>query len=56
MSNNWQKFKPRIIIFEKHNVSFREALDSSIVVFLEKIGYELVTKVGFSLIMINQDY
>ncbi|MFM5957134.1 MAG: FkbM family methyltransferase, partial [Dolichospermum sp.] len=23
MSNNWQKFKPRIIIFEKHNVSFR---------------------------------
>lgn len=56
MSNNWQKFKPRIIIFEKHNVSFREALDSSIVVFLEKIGYELVTKVRFSLIMINQDY
>lgn len=55
MSNDWQTFKPRIIIFEKHNVSIREALNSSIVVFLETIGYEFVTKVGFSLIMINHD-
>ena len=31
-------------------------LDSSIVVFLEKIGYEFVTKVGYSLIMINKHY
>lgn len=56
ISNNWRKFKPRILIFEKHNVSFREALDSSIVVFLGNIGYEFVAKVGFSIIMINRDY
>lgn len=56
MSNNWHKFQPKIIIFEKHNVSFEECLTIPIVKYLESLNYKFITKCGFSLVMAHQDY
>jgi hypothetical protein len=56
MSNDWDLFKPKILVFEKHKVSFQDAINSSIVKYLEQFGYEFVTKSGFSIILVQKDY
>lgn len=56
MSNNWEKFKPKILVFEKHQISFQDVLSSPIVQYLELFGYKFITKCGFSIIMAQKDY
>jgi len=56
MSNNWEKFKPKILVFEKHQISFQDVLSSPIVSHLESFGYKFITKCGFSIIMAQKDY
>lgn len=50
MSNDWQKYKPSILVFEKHDVSLKEIGKLEILNYLEKQGYQLVAKSGPSLI------
>ncbi|WP_016951923.1 FkbM family methyltransferase [Anabaena sp. PCC 7108] len=51
MSNNWEIYKPKIIIFEKHDISLKEIENLKIINYLGKYGYEIVGKCGPSLIM-----
>ncbi|BAZ32300.1 hypothetical protein NIES4074_48020 [Cylindrospermum sp. NIES-4074] len=51
MSNNWELYKPKILIFEKHNISFIEIINSKTIKYLEKYGYEIIAKTGPSVIM-----
>lgn len=51
MSNNWERYKPKILVFEKHNTYLKELENSEIVNYLDKYGYEIVAKCGPSLIL-----
>jgi len=51
MSNNWEVYKPKIIIFEKHDISLREIENLEIIKYLGRYDYEIVAKCGPSLIM-----
>ncbi len=51
MSNNWEQYKPKIIIFEKHDISVKELENSEIINYLGKYGYTIVAKCGPSVIV-----
>ena len=51
MSHNWEIYKPKILVFEKHNISLKEIENLEIIDFLGKYGYEIVAKCGPSIIM-----
>jgi hypothetical protein len=42
-SNDWEKFRPKIILIETEN-SIKEDLHSSITQFLNEVDYDLVGK------------
>lgn len=49
--NDWQRFRPRIIAFERHNVALRDITSDPTLVWLELLGYELTAKCGPTLIL-----
>jgi len=51
MSNDWNHYKPKILIFEKKVHSIQEIYNSSIIDFLNKIGYNIVAISGYSVIL-----
>lgn len=51
MSNDWDRYKPTIIIFEMHEVPFRGINELPLTQYLTQYGYELVAKCGPSVIM-----
>ncbi|WP_335164743.1 FkbM family methyltransferase [Nostoc sp.] len=54
MSNDWERYQPKIIIFEKHLTKEQEFTKIPIIEYLASFGYELVGKLGFSLILMRE--
>lgn len=54
MSNDWERYQPKIIIFEKHLTNEQEFNKVPIINYLGQFGYELVGKLGFSLILMRR--
>lgn len=50
-SNNWNKFKPKFIIFESHDLNLDNFQNHSLIIFLKSIGYSLIGKTGPSFIV-----
>lgn len=50
-SNDWDRFRPRIIAVERHDLSYEEASKDEAVQFLKDFDYRLVTKCGPTLIL-----
>lgn len=52
-SNDWSRFQPRLVLVERHGLSYEEAVEDSTVVYLKNLGlgYNLVTKCGPTLIL-----
>ncbi len=51
MSNNWNRYKPTILLFEKHFVKLTEIEQLLIMEYIANFGYELVAKYAPSLIL-----
>ncbi|MEH1847235.1 MAG: FkbM family methyltransferase [Nostoc sp.] len=51
LSNNWELYKPKILIFEKHDVSLKEVENLQLVKYLGNYGYKIVAKCGSSIIV-----
>ena len=51
MSNDWEAYKPKILIFEKHDIPIGEIENLEIINYLSKRGYQIVAKCGPSIIM-----
>jgi len=51
ISNNWEIYKPKILVFEKHDISLKEIEKLEIINYLGRYGYEIVAKCGPSLIL-----
>ena len=49
-SNDWERFRPKVIVIEDHQFSFEEPEKSGVYVFLNEEGYTLKHKMKFSLI------
>lgn len=49
-SNDWKKFRPKVVICEDMTFDFRDWKKSKVAVFLEGIGYRLVGVTPYSLI------
>lgn len=47
-SNDWNKFKPKIILIEIHNVDFNNLGQNPIHSYLTKLGYELFARTPFN--------
>lgn len=47
-SNNWNKYKPKIIIFETGQLNVRQILEEKSTKMLEDLGYEFVAKTVLS--------
>lgn len=43
-SNNWNKYRPTVVVVEAYENSFIEVLNSEIYLFLNKLGYEIIAK------------
>lgn len=54
-SNNWNLFRPKILIFENHELTFKDSVNNSTVKYLEQFGYKFVTKCGYSVILAQKD-
>jgi Methyltransferase FkbM domain len=54
MSNDWSRYQPNILVFEKHSVDIQDFSSLEIVKYLAKIGYQLVAKTGCSWILQRQ--
>jgi hypothetical protein len=50
-SNNWEVYKPKFVVFEKHNISIQELDTLPLVKHLAEYGYKIVAKCGPSLIL-----
>lgn len=55
-SNNWDLYKPRYLLIEMHGVRFADMENSKFYLFLNSIGYELVSIAYITLIFKNSDY
>lgn len=53
-SNDWKKFRPRIIICEDLEFDFMNPKRSEIVEYLMSLGYVLVAKTPYSLILVDK--
>lgn len=51
MSNDWEAYKPKILIFEKHDIPIGEIENLEIINYLSNRGYQIVAKCGPSIIM-----
>lgn len=49
-SNDWQQFRPKVVVVEDHKFTLERPNDSEIYRFLSKENYQLVHKVKFSLL------
>jgi FkbM family methyltransferase len=47
-SNNWDEFKPKIIIIEIHNINLSNLEDNEVHVYLEKLGYKLFARTPYN--------
>lgn len=50
-SNDWQRYKPRVLIYEDHETPLDQLTQSSLFQFLAPHGYEAVGKCGPSIIL-----
>jgi len=50
-SNDWKKYRPRVIICEDLNFDFMKPKASGVVKYLVSLGYELVAKTPYSLVL-----
>ncbi|HEX4924637.1 MAG TPA: FkbM family methyltransferase, partial [Bdellovibrionales bacterium] len=55
-SNDWSRFRPSAVVFERHGVSKEEPLKDELVRFLKERGYEIVGMTGPSIVMGNNTY
>lgn len=44
ISNNWQKYRPQIVLIEDLEKSLEKTINSKITIFMQKQGYELYAK------------
>lgn len=51
MSNDWNRYQPKILVFEKHSVNIEDVPSLPIMKYLTQFGYELVAKLGPSLVL-----
>ena len=51
MSNDWKRYQPKVIVFEKHGTNIQEIERVPIMQHLAKFGYKLVAKCGPSFIV-----
>ncbi|MGE5426221.1 MAG: FkbM family methyltransferase [Bacillota bacterium] len=49
-SNNWEKYKPTFILIEMHNLDFESVEKSQIYIYLNYLGYKLVSIAYITLI------
>lgn len=49
-SNDWKKYKPRVIIAEDLSFDFGDSMKSEVVKFLGEMGYKLLAKTPYSII------
>lgn len=54
MSNDWNRYQPSVLLFEKHLVDIQDFNDLKIMKYLSKFGYQLVAKTGYSWILQKQ--
>ncbi len=54
-SNNWSKYRPRLVVFEDHNNNIDEIMISQEVLFMKSVGYKLRSWNIISLIFILQE-
>jgi FkbM family methyltransferase len=47
-SNNWEKYRPSIIILESHLIEIEKFLNSELNLFMKDLGYSLVAKSYYS--------
>jgi hypothetical protein len=51
LSNDWEKIRPKFLIFEDHEVDICNINESQIVKYLKDFDYKIVTKCGPSIIL-----
>jgi hypothetical protein len=51
MSNDWNCYRPKIIVFEKHETNMKDIYQLPLMQYLNKLDYELVAKCGPSFIV-----
>lgn len=54
-SNNWVKYKPRVIVLECLSVTLKESLETPEVTFLTELGYTSVAKLYNSMVLISDN-
>lgn len=54
-SNDWKKFRPKLIICEDLEFDFEKPKSSGVVKYLMELGYKLVAKTPYSLILKDQE-
>ena len=54
-SNNWEKYKPEVVLVEIADKGLREILDSEIVRYLESLGYEAFSKTVNTVVFKRKD-
>ena len=50
-SNDWKKFRPKLVICEDLEFNFMKPQSSGVVKYLMELGYDLVAKTPYSLIL-----
>ena len=56
LSNNWDKYKPKIILIESHKVLIDEFMQDEIYFFLSKHNYKLAAKTYFTYFFIYAEH
>jgi hypothetical protein len=51
LAHNWGKYKPKVLVFEKHDIVLKEIETTPVIEHLSKYGYQIVAKCGPSLIL-----
>ncbi len=51
MSNDWNRFKPKVLVFEKHLTPIQQLDKLPIIIHLANFGYKLVARCGPSVIL-----
>lgn len=55
-SNNWEKYRPLVILIEDIEFSFEKCSESNVYVFLKQQGYKIIAKTINTLIFVEESY
>lgn len=54
-SNDWERFRPELVLVELHETQIGALIDSDIAAYLDKVGYQLYGWIPPSLVFIRRD-